>query len=54
MPTLPRSLQKTHQDEVRLVSGQHQDRHMVLCQWCNDRAGNFGDSGSLHGCTTVR
>lgn len=35
-PALHQHLWETHQDEVCLISGQHQHRHMVLRQWCND------------------
>lgn len=45
---------QTHQDEVCLVCGQHQNRHMVFSQRGNDRPGNLGYSSSLHHRATVR
>lgn len=38
---------QTHQNEVRLISGQHEHRDVVVGQWRDDRLGDFGDSDGL-------
>lgn len=37
----------THQDEVRLVRGQHEDGDVVVGQRGDDGLGDFGDSDGL-------
>lgn len=38
---------QTHQDEVRLVGGEHEDGHMLLGQRGDDRLGDLGDAHGL-------
>lgn len=37
----------THQNEVRLIGGQHEHRDVVVGQRRDDRLGDFGDSDGL-------
>lgn len=37
----------THQNEVCLIRGQHEDRDVVVGQRRDDRLGDFGDSDGL-------
>lgn len=44
----------THQNEVRLVGGQHEDRDVVVGQWGDDRLGDFGHADWLRaGCAAA-
>lgn len=37
----------THQDKVGLISGEHEDRDVLLGQGGDDRLGNLGHADSL-------
>lgn len=44
----------THQDEVRLIRRQHENRNVVVGQWCDDWFSDFGDSyGLWSGCVAT-
>lgn len=36
-----------YQDEVRLIGGEHEDGHVLLCQWSDDGLGDLGDAHGL-------
>lgn len=42
-----RGLQLAHQDEVRLVGGQHEHRDVLIGQWGDDRLGDLGHTDGL-------
>lgn len=37
----------TYQDEVSLISGEHEDGDVLLGQWSDDRLGDLGHTDSL-------
>lgn len=38
---------RTHQNKVGLISGEHENRDVLLGQRCDDRLGNLGHANSL-------
>lgn len=44
---------ETCQDEVGLVSGEHEDRDVLLGQWGDDRLGNLGHAHRLRAARNV-